>query len=81
MDLTTLRPDLPLVLTDWFHDTGYTTFHIASAEDASVGWCGRTGLPYVYYSTLLSPEDDMLCISCVDSVRHAVDELFSGEDI
>lgn len=80
MDITRLVPDLPLVLTDWFDDTGYTTFHIASADNRSEGWCGREGLPYEFYSTLLSPEDDMLCISCVDIVQHAIEELLSGDE-
>jgi hypothetical protein len=72
MDITRLVPDFPLVLTDWFGTpeyTGYSTFHVSLGAGSETGVCGREGLPYAYYSALLSPEDEMICSACVATVR------------
>ena len=72
MDITRLVPDFPLVLTDWFDTpeyTGYSTFHISLGTNTGTGVCGREGLPYVYYSVLLPPDDAMMCVTCVAEVR------------
>lgn len=78
MDFTALgldfiTPDLHLVLTDWFEEDetgpqGYGTFHISLGPGSGTGVCGREGLPYTFFSKLLSTQDEMMCITCVEEV-------------
>lgn len=68
-------PDIHLVLSDWFDgrwsdtsgfsETGYHTFHFANTPHSSTSLCGSDGLAYEYYSSLLSHEDDFLCLKCI----------------
>jgi hypothetical protein len=74
MDITRLVPDFPVVLTDWFDGSGYTTVHVSLGSESGTGVCGRAGLPYTYYSALLAPEDELMCVTCVETVRELLSD-------
>jgi len=81
MDITRLVPDLPVVLTDWFDGSGYNTVHISLGTGTGTGVCGRGGLPYTYYSALLSPEDELMCAGCVNTIQELLNDGYGVEDL
>jgi hypothetical protein len=77
--------DISLVLTDWCEEDehgemGYGTIHFAREPQGDESMCGRQGLPYEFYSELLSHDDPAICEGCKRIATALVMSILQEED-